>query len=152
MNISHQKTYKIGGALVNAARHFTSGNHTDTYGVETQGSEYDFRAFLTRDSKRISPWHDVELNSASKDTFNGFFELSFNDLKKLEVDPKAKHNPVKQDTNKSRHSGEKQLRYYAKFPMFNYGMLPKTWENSKLKDSKTQAYGDNVSLVNFQFI
>ena len=64
----------------------------------------------------------------------------------MEVATSEEFNPIKQDTNKSRHTGEKQLRYYAKFPLFNYGMLPQTWENNLHEDPSTKAKGDNDPL------
>lgn len=33
-----------------------------------------------------------------------------------------------QDTRKNIYTGQKQLRYYAQFPLFNYGFIPQTWE------------------------
>ena len=56
------------------------------------------------------------------------------------------YNPVKQDTNQSRHTGELQLRYYAKFPIFNYGILPQTWEHSTIVEGNKEYYGDNDPL------
>jgi hypothetical protein len=32
-----------------------------------------------------------------------------------------------QDTKKNVFSKELELRYYAQFPLFNYGFIPQTW-------------------------
>ena len=117
------------------------------YTSETEGEGFGRRTYLFKNGEKISPWHDVQLyKSGSKDTFLGCFELSYLNIAKMEVASDEAFNPFKQDTNKSRHTGEKQLRYYAKFPLFNYGMLPQTWENSTVKDMVTQCLGDNDPL------
>ena len=38
------------------------------------------------------------------------------------------------------------LRHYGVEPMFNYGMIPQTWENCKLEDRETGCMGDNDPL------
>ena len=117
------------------------------YTSETEGEGFGRRTYLFKNGEKISPWHDVQLyKSGSKDTFLGCFELSYLNIAKMEVASDEAFNPFKQDTNKSRHTGEKQLRYYAKFPLFNYGMLPQTWENSTVKDKVTECLGDNDPL------
>ena len=42
----------------------------------------------------------------------------------MEVATTEEFNPVKQDTRKNRHTGERELRTYGKEPPFNYGMMP----------------------------
>ncbi len=44
------------------------------------------------------------------------------------------NNPVKQDVKKDKKTGELYLRHYMLNPVFNYGMLPQTWENNRHKD------------------
>lgn len=39
-----------------------------------------------------------------------------------------------QDTKKNVFDKKEELRYYAKFPMFNYGFIPRTWEQTLTKD------------------
>jgi len=60
----------------------------------------------------------------------------------MELATDEEFNPIKQDLKKSWFSGEKELRYYAKFPYFNYGFIPWTWEDSSIKNFKGY-YGDN---------
>lgn len=52
----------------------------------------------------------------------------------MEVATDEEWNPIKQDTNIHKWSKKEQLRCYGRFPLFNYGMLPQTWENSLIKD------------------
>ncbi|CAI2378758.1 unnamed protein product [Moneuplotes crassus] len=131
-------------SLCKQTRKFTSMSG-GKYTTEVVGEGFGYKEYLLENGKRISPWHDLSLRK-SGNIFTGYFELSFDDLKKKEVDATIEHNPVVWDTHSSRVTGEKQLRYYAKFPYVNYGMLPQTWENSTIKDPKTGAFGDNDPL------
>ncbi len=45
-------------------------------------------------------------------------------------------NPIVQDTRKSRYTGQKELRFYAMFPYFNYGFFPQTWESPFVNEGK----------------
>ena len=59
---------------------------------------------------------------------------------KLEVQKKVANNPIMQDTKKGK------LRYYTYGPtFFNYGMLPKTWEDPS-KKGFNGTVGDNDPL------
>lgn len=40
-----------------------------------------------------------------------------------------------QDTRKNIFSKQLELRFYNQFPLFNYGFIPQTWEQSIEKDS-----------------
>ena len=42
----------------------------------------------------------------------------------MELATDEEFNPIKQDLWKNWITGEKELRYYAKFTLFNYGFLP----------------------------
>jgi len=42
----------------------------------------------------------------------------------MEVATTEEFNPVKQDTRKNKKTGEQELRFYGKEPLFNYGMMP----------------------------
>ena len=64
----------------------------------------------------------------------------------MEVATDEEHNPVKQDVKKDKKTGEKYLRHYMLNPCFNYGMMPRTWENNTHKDRETDAFGDNDPL------
>lgn len=52
----------------------------------------------------------------------------------MEVATEEAWNPIKQDTNTHKWNNKEQLRCYGRFPLFNYGMLPQTWENSTVRD------------------
>ena len=65
---------------------------------------------------------------------------------KLEVATTEENNPILQDTRVDKKSGATILRFYGKHTLFNYGMIPKTWENSKIKDKETGCFGDNDPL------
>lgn len=121
------------------------------YSTLTEGEGFDKRIYVVEnqtndkhnttsnhDPKKISTWHDLPLFcTQNKDAFIGCFEISRLNISKMEVATSEEFNPIKQDTNKSRHTKQKQLRYYAKFPLFNYGMLPQTWENSTIIHKET---------------
>jgi hypothetical protein len=47
----------------------------------------------------------------------------------MEMNKTEEGNPIMQDTRKNRFTGVKELRYYAQFPYFSYGFLPRTWES-----------------------
>jgi len=98
----------------------------------------DFAVYLTADRKRISPWHDVELWADDRDTVNMVVEIPMFSTAKMEVSKNEMHNPIMQDVKNGRP------RYYSYgVPLFNYGMLPRTWESSQHEDPDTGAKGDN---------
>lgn len=134
--------FRVNNLLRTSFRTFTVQNE---YTTSTVGEGFDKRIFLHKNEKKISPWHDLPLfrENSKKSTFLGYFEISHLNIAKLEISANEPYNPVKQDTNKSRHTGELQLRYYAKFPIFNYGILPQTWEHSTIMDGNTSYMGDN---------
>ncbi len=39
-----------------------------------------------------------------------------------------------QDTKKNVFTKALELRYYAQFPLFNYGFIPQTWQQNLTKD------------------
>ena len=69
-------------------------------------------------------------------------EISRHNISKLEMCLDETNNPLKQDTQKNARTGKTQLRYYARFPLFNYGFLPQTWENPFENDPKQPCVGD----------
>ena len=98
-----------------------------SYSVEWTGEGFEKRCFVLEDGVRISGWHDIEHKpKGQKDeaVFTGLFEVPKNRVAKMELATDEEFNPIKQDTNKNRLTGATQLRYYAKFPFFNYGMIP----------------------------
>lgn len=104
--------------------------------------------------KDISPWHDLPLhpwgwNAGQKgelDVFQGVIEITRNTTAKMEVETTRKSNPVVQDQKKDKKTGEKYLRHYGLLPMFNYGMIPQTWESVHAVDKATGCSGDNDPL------
>ena len=90
------------------------------------------RHYLQRASADISPWHDLHLRPDSKelDIFNSVIEIQRQTTEKFEVETTVKFNPIVQDLKKDKQTGEKVLRHYAIPPPFNYGMIPRTWENN----------------------
>jgi hypothetical protein len=51
---------------------------------------------------------------------------------------KEEHNPIMHDTVMVAERKERVLRYLSIFPLFNYGMLPQTWEDSEDLDPRTK--------------
>merc|ERR1740138_1663148 len=90
----------------------------------------------------ISPWHDLELYpaGAASGIVNFMCEIPKGVTAKLEVQKKVAHNPIMQETKKGK------LRYYTYGPtFFNYGMLPRTWEDPS-KKGFNGTVGDNDPL------
>jgi len=90
----------------------------------------------------ISPWHDLELypSGGAAGVVNFMCEIPKGVTAKLEVQKKVANNPIMQDTKKGK------LRYYTYGPtFFNYGMLPKTWEDPA-KKGFNGTVGDNDPL------
>ncbi|OMJ90155.1 hypothetical protein SteCoe_7549 [Stentor coeruleus] len=115
--------------------------------VLTVGNDFSKRIFVLQDSTKISPFHDIKLFSHNnKSTFPAVIEISRHNIAKYEVSVDEPYNPIKQDTRKNKNTGEKELRYYARFPLFNYGMLPQTWENPFVKDHRINIEGDGDPL------
>lgn len=73
----------------------------------------------------LSPWHDVELESAIDEEFTvtGVIEITQGTTKKLECMKEIPNNPIMQDYKKAA-GGQYQHRAYAKPPQFNYGFIP----------------------------
>lgn len=88
----------------------------------------------------------MRVQPSRKDRVLGFFEISHLNIAKLEISTTEPFNPIRQDLAKSRHTGELQLRYYAKFPIFNYGIIPQTWEHSTIQDNDKTYRGDDDPL------
>lgn len=113
----------------------------------TIGSDFSKRIFFQENNQKISPFHDIKLlTHSNRFIFPAIIEISRHSIAKFEVSRDEPYNPIKQDTRKSKLTGESELRYYARFPLFNYGMLPQTWENPFIKDSKFGLLGDGDPL------
>lgn len=100
------------------------------------------RVYFERSGSSISPWHDIPL-VANKTTneYNMVCEVPRWTNAKLEINTTAAFNPIRQDSKKGR------LRYVADvFPykgyIWNYGMLPQTFEDPTHVDADTGCAGD----------
>mmetsp|Transcript_6356 Transcript_6356/g.7161 ORF Transcript_6356/g.7161 Transcript_6356/m.7161 type:complete len:266 (+) Transcript_6356:26-823(+) len=115
-----------------------------SYSIEEKGSGFDKRIFIKKDGDYISPWHDIALRESgdAENVFNAVFEISKYNIAKMECVLEETHNPLKQDTRKNKYTKEKELRYYAQFPLFNYGFLPQTWEDPNIKHFGLDYVGD----------
>jgi len=110
-----------------------------------RGSPYteQYRIFLKKADKIISPWHDVPLYADEKQKhFNMLCEIPRWTNAKMEIATKEPLNPIKQDIKKG------QVRFVHNcFPhhgyIWNYGALPQTWEDPHHIDAATNAKGDN---------
>lgn len=113
--------------------------------VLSVGSDFSKRIFLLKNNAKISPFHDISLYShANRYVFPAVIEISRHNIAKYEVSLTEEYNPIKQDTRKK--NDQEELRFYARFPLFNYGMLPQTWENPFEKDESLDIEGDGDPL------
>jgi len=103
------------------------------------------RIQFKRDNKLISPWHHIPLFPESTSEERGIVtfvnEIPRGTRPKMEIATTEEWTPIKQDVKKGK------LRYftYGDIP-FNYGALPQTWEDPRLKDPLTGYGGDNDPL------
>jgi inorganic pyrophosphatase len=93
---------------------------------------------FSRGGRPVSPWHDVQLRRPGG-TFNFVNEIPKGTREKLEIDTKGMNNVIKQDLLKK----TKALRSftYGDIP-FNYGCLPRTFEDPLVADPHTGFLGD----------
>lgn len=96
----------------------------------------------------ISPWHDIALYpdghaSSAARVVNMVVEIPMGRMEKLEVNKETPGNPIKQDTKKGKP------RYYKYgIPFFNYGMLPRTWEDPAHTDAAgRKGDGDPLDVI-----
>jgi inorganic pyrophosphatase len=91
-------------------------------------------------SHRISPWHDIPYKN-DDNTINMICEIPRYTRKKFEIETKINNNPIVQDQIDSK------LREYKYGDMlFNYGAIPRTWEDPNILCEETLKYGDNDPL------
>jgi 3'-phosphoadenosine 5'-phosphosulfate synthase len=92
-------------------------------------------------SAKISPWHDIPLMAEEgSGLYNFVVEIPMYTTAKMEVQKAAPFNPIMQDESKG------LPRYYTYgTPLFNYGLLPQTWEDPDVKDAEGNG-GDNDPL------
>jgi len=110
------------------------------YSTKEEGSfpSEEYRMFFEEDGKTISPWHGIDTwADKDKNIVNAVIEISKNTRPKMEVATKEESNPIKQDMKKGK------LRDYPLDIFWNYGMIPKTWENPKHEHPELKAFGDD---------
>lgn len=112
-------------------------------------SGFNYRTFLYKDNEythKASFWHDIDyVNKNFKHSYNMVVEIPKGEMAKLEMSKKESFNPILQDTKKSKLTNTDYLRYYKLTPNFNYGFIPRTWENNKIK-TLGNYIGDNDPL------
>ena len=74
----------------------------------------------------MSFWHDIPLVNDKKGTFNFVCEIPKNTRAKMEVMTSLEGTPIKQDLDSNG-----ALRFYDSPIPWNYGMLPRTYEDPK---------------------
>lgn len=112
------------------------------------GQHFEFKIEATSPKgKPLSFWHDIPLRPSDKDNnpipyhVNYINEVPKCTRKKYEVSTKIEMNPIKQDIKKGK------LREYTKGDIyFNYGCLPRTWEDPDSKLHGLTVGGDNDPL------
>lgn len=106
----------------------------------------DYRIYLEKDGKVVSPFHDVPLYAdESKKVLNMIVEIPRWSNAKMEISKEELFNPILQDTKKGK------LRFVRNcFPhhgyIHNYGAFPQTWEDPNSIHPETKAAGDNDPL------
>lgn len=115
--------------------------------VMAEGIDFDYRvrAVEKTSSSQISLWHDIPLypftRSRQDHIVNMVNEIPKCSRKKYEIATKELNNPIKQDTK------DGALREFKKGDLyFNYGCLPRTWENPDHEHPDAKAKGDNDPL------
>ncbi|KPA73440.1 putative mitochondrial inorganic pyrophosphatase [Leptomonas pyrrhocoris] len=124
----------------------------------------DWRFFLrdpTRKDAVISAWHDLPLRltpttptksaaAADPRLYTSMIEIPRGTRAKMELCKEEKHNPIKQDVLTKQEGQPLRFFRYGDMP-FNYGFLPRTWEDPSHKDHRTGCIGDGdpVDVVHF---
>lgn len=101
-----------------------------------------FKVHTHAAGKPVSPWHDIPLvASKERGLYNLVVEIPMHSTAKLEMNKGELGNPIMQDTN-----GDGSARYFTYgAPAFNYGLLPRTWEDSEAANEEG-LLGDNDPL------
>jgi inorganic pyrophosphatase len=126
----------------------SEANQTAYTSRHVENNDDRMRHFLQQHNMPLSPWHDIAMqpDGADPDVFNVVIEITRGTTAKYEVETGLEWNPVVQDQKKDKKTGELKLRHYGIPPVFNYGCIPRTWENSQVKDRVTDCFGDNDPL------
>jgi inorganic pyrophosphatase len=111
-----------------------------------QPNTLDYRVYYEKEGTPISAWHDIPLYAnEEKSVLNMVIEIPRWTNAKFEISRDEFLNPIKQDTKKGK------LRFVRnRFPykgyIWNYGALPRTWEDPSNTFSETNTHGDNDPL------
>jgi inorganic pyrophosphatase len=89
---------------------------------------------------KISPWHDINLKHDDHH-YNMITEIPKWTRAKMEIELNKEFNPIKQDIEEGR-----PREYKWGDMMFNYGVLPQTWENPNIIYKQTGKKGDGDPL------
>jgi len=110
------------------------------YGLDLEGTNpsLEFRAFVkdSETNSRVSAWHGIPLTNEDG-SYNFLCEIPKETKAKMEVATDEKLTPIKQDTKKG------ALRDYPYNIHWNYGMLPRTWEDPQHEHPTMKVKGDN---------
>lgn len=96
----------------------------------------DYRLTFKSAGRTISPWHDIALRNENGH-YNFVVEIPMYSTAKMEVSKTERNNPIMQDSK-----NDKPRYYTYGVPFFNYGLLPRTWEDVDHVDPETKAKGD----------
>ena len=83
----------------------------------------EYRLYTVQYGQPLSAWHDVPLYGQVDGTLNFVCEIPANTTAKFEVQTKEPGTPIAQDSKNG------LPRDYAIPILWNYGMLPQTWED-----------------------
>ena len=112
----------------------------DAMNTKYNGS-YGTKTFELKHKSYESFWHDIPLYSSGENMINFVTEIPMYVSAKMEVSKTKPGNPIMQDINK-----DGSPRYYTYgAPFFNYGLVPQTWEDPKVKSIEGNG-GDNDPL------
>ncbi|XP_059289845.1 soluble inorganic pyrophosphatase 6, chloroplastic-like, partial [Lycium ferocissimum] len=133
--------FRNGPAALHKKRVFScSAIYNPQIQIKEQGlpETLDYRVFFVDHyGKKVSPWHDIPLHLGDG-VFNFIAEIPKESSAKMEVATDELYTPIKQDTKKGK------LRYYPYNILWNYGLLPQTWEDPSLANAEVEgAFGDN---------
>mmetsp|Transcript_38896 Transcript_38896/g.153811 ORF Transcript_38896/g.153811 Transcript_38896/m.153811 type:complete len:196 (-) Transcript_38896:722-1309(-) len=106
---------------------------------EGEQGTLEYRLAFQKDTKKVSPWHDVPLYANDEKTLVNYVnEIPKGTSAKMEIATEEANNPIKQDVKKG------ALRFYKySDSLVNYGALPQTWEDPNEKNEDTGCNGDN---------
>lgn len=103
---------------------------------------------LNEKGEKISFWNDIDY-LVNKGIYRMVVEVPSNKIGKFECDLKNEFNPIIQDIKKNPlDSSETIPRFYPMYPLFNYGYIPQTIEDPKVKiHNKYMGDGDPVDVL-----